>query len=163
MKLVKELIDVEKKHEIVLGVLLVLFILIDMPIPGELANLVNTVYGNIIVVVLALSLYGTGNYLLAILGVVAADALIRRSGDAGDADKKSDKSKKDGSFINLTNDDDDNTYGDGSGNVGVLPLSLEEEMVGSMAPLVHHDGDSGTEKVEAHIRMSMPYADAADQ
>lgn len=80
MKLVKDLVNVEKKHELVLGALLVLFILIDMPIPDELAKLVNTVYGNIVVVILALSLYGTGNYLLAILGIVAADALIRRSG-----------------------------------------------------------------------------------
>ena len=159
MKLVKELINVEKKHELVLGALLVLFILIDMPIPTELAKLVNTVYGNIIVVVLALSLYGTGNYLLAILGVVAADALIRRSGDAASTNS----SKKGEALINLTNDDDNNTYGNDSGNVGSLPITLEEEVVGSMAPLVHHDGDSGTEKVEAHIRMSMPYADAAEQ
>lgn len=160
MKLVKELINVEKKHELVLGALLVLFILIDMPIPGELAKLVNTVYGNIVVVILALSLYGTGNYLLAILGVVAADALIRRSSDGSSSDNGDEKSS---AFINLTNDDDNNTYGNYSGNDGLLPVTLEEDMVASMAPLVHHDGDSGSEKVEAHIRMSMPYADAADQ
>ena len=160
MKLVKELINVEKKHELVLGALLVLFILIDMPIPGELAKLVNTVYGNIVVVILALSLYGTGNYLLAILGVVAADALIRRSSDSSSSDNGD---KKSSAFINLTNDDDNNTYGNDSGNAGLLPVTLEEDMVASMAPLVHHDGDSGSEKVEAHIRMSMPYADAADQ
>ena len=160
MKLVKELINVEKKHELVLGALLVLFILIDMPIPGELAKLVNTVYGNIVVVILALSLYGTGNYLLAILGVVAADALIRRSSDSSSTDTDD---KKSSAVINLTNDDDNNTYGNYSGNDGLLPVTLEEDMVASMAPLVHHDGDSGSEKVEAHIRMSMPYADAADQ
>lgn len=159
MKLVKELINVEKKHELVLGALLVLFILVDLPIPGELAKLVNTVYGNIIVVILALSLYGTGNYLLAILGIVAADALIRRSA-SGDKDGDSNKGE---ALISITDSDNNNTYGVGSGNNGLLPRTLEEEMVDSMAPLVHHDGDIGSEKVEAHIRMSLPYADAADQ
>ena len=160
MKLVKELINVEKKHELVLGALLVLFILVDLPIPSELAKLVNTVYGNIVVVILALSLYGTGNYLLAILGIVAADALIRRSAESGDADGDS---KKGEALISINDSDNNNTYGVGSGNSGLLPRTLEEDMVASMAPLVHHDGDSGSEKVEAHIRMSLPYADAADQ
>jgi hypothetical protein len=147
----KSLVRAEKRHELILAVLLFVYALFDLPTPEGLAKLVDTTIGNIVVVVLALSLFGTGNPLLGVLGVVAADALIKRSSDRGSSDKE----KQSAPSINLTNDDDNNTYGNYSGNVGFLAPTLEEDMVSKMAPLVTHEG-AGID-----YQPHMPYSDAA--
>jgi len=148
----KSLVRAEKRHELILAVLLFVYALFDLPTPEGLAKLVDTTIGNIVVVVLALSLFGTGNPLLGVLGVVAADALIKRSSHKGSSDGEE---KKSAPFINLTNDDDNNTYGNYSGNVGFLAPTLEEDMVAKMAPLVTHDG-AGID-----YQPHMPYSEAA--
>lgn len=147
----KSLVRAEKRHELILAVLLFVYALFDLPTPEGLAKLVDTTIGNVVVVVLALSLFGTGNPLLGVLGVVAADALIKRSSDRGSSDKE----KQSAPFINITNDDDNNTYGNYSGNVGFLAPTLEEDMVSKMAPLVTHEG-AGID-----YQPHMPYSDAA--
>jgi len=148
----KSLVRAEKRHELILAVLLFVYALFDLPTPEGLAKLVDTTIGNIVVVVLALSLFGTGNPLLGVLGVVAADALIKRSSDRRSSDEGE---KKSSSFISFTDDDNNNTYGVGSGNVGFLSPTLEEDMVSKMAPLVTHDG-AGID-----YQPHMPYSDAA--
>ena len=147
----KSLVRAEKRHELILAVLLFVYALFDLPTPEGLAKLVDTTIGNIVVVVLALSLFGTGNPLLGVLGVVAADALIKRSSNR----ESSDKEKQSAPSTNLTNDDDNNTYGNYSGNVGFLAPTLEEDMVSKMAPLVTHEG-AGID-----YQPHMPYSDAA--
>jgi hypothetical protein len=147
----KSLVRAEKRHELILAVLLFVYALFDLPTPEGLAKLVDTTIGNIVVVVLALSLFGTGNPLLGVLGVVAADALIKRSSDRGSSDKE----KQSAPSVNLTNDDDNNTYGNYSGNGGFLAPTLEEDMVSKMAPLVTHEG-AGID-----YQPHMPYSDAA--
>ena len=148
----KSLVRAEKRHELILAVLLFVYALFDLPTPEGLAKLVDTTIGNIVVVVLALSLFGTGNPLLGVLGVVAADALIKRSSDRRSSDEGE---KKSSPFISFTDDDNNNTYGVGSGNVGFLSPTLEEQMVSKMAPLVTHDG-AGID-----YQPHMPYSDAA--
>jgi len=63
----------------VLTVLLVLFILLDIRIPTEVANLIDTLFGRILVTGAALSLFFVRNVLLGVLGIVAAYELLRRS------------------------------------------------------------------------------------
>ena len=56
---------------------------------------------------------------------------------------------------NSNSDDNNNTYGVGSGNVGFLSPTLEEDMVSKMAPLVTHEGAG------INYQPHMPYSDAA--
>ena len=139
----KSLVRAEKRHELILAVLLFVYALFDLPTPEGLAKLVDTTIGNVVVVVLALSLFGTGNPLLGVLGVVAADALIKRSAKVMDGGKPSDTPVAEIA---------DDLSGRGTGGI---PRTLEEDMVSKMAPLVTHEG-AGID-----YQPHMPYSDAA--
>ena len=67
------------QHYLVLMVLLAIFIVLDVEIPGPLAEIVNTLVGKIIVIVVALSFCATKQPILSALALVAAYELIRRS------------------------------------------------------------------------------------
>ena len=61
-----------------LAVLLVIFTVFDLRVPSEMANLLDTLLGRVVVIGAALSLLFV-NPLLGVLGVVAAYELLRRS------------------------------------------------------------------------------------
>ena len=61
-----------------LAVLLVIFTVFDLRVPAEMANLLDTLLGRVVVIGAALSLLFV-NPLLGVLGVVAAYELLRRS------------------------------------------------------------------------------------
>jgi len=90
-----------------------------------LANLVDTTVGNIVVVLLAVTLLLSSNIIIGLLGCVAAYELIQKSRSVtGNLQLKqiqnAEKIKVD--MLNNYND---------------YPISLEEEVVSKMAPLVH--------------------------
>lgn len=124
-KYLKKLLSFEKVHQLVIVVLLVLYLLLDVEIPFYLANLVDTTVGNIVVVLLAVTLLLSSNVIIGLLGCVAAYELIQRSRSVtGNLQLKqiqnAEKIKVD--MLNNYND---------------YPVSLEEEVVSKMAPLVH--------------------------
>ena len=124
-KYFKKLLSFEKVHQLVIVVLLVLYLLLDVEIPFYLANLVDTTVGNIVVVLLAVTLLLSSNVIIGLLGCVAAYELIQRSRSVtGNLQLKqiqnAEKIKVD--MLNNYND---------------YPVSLEEEVVSKMAPLVH--------------------------
>lgn len=128
-KYFKKLLSFEKLHQFVIVVLLTLFLLLDVEIPLYLANLVDTTVGNIVVVLLALSLLLSSNIIIGLLGCVAAYELIQRSRSVtGNLQLKqiqnAEKIKMD--MLNNYND---------------YPLTLEEEVVSKMAPLVHENSN----------------------
>lgn len=125
MKDLKKLVG--SNEQLVLAVLLIVFILADVSLPGPLANMVDSVTGNIVVGLLALALFANGNPLLGMLGLVATYMLVSRSGrmsGGGHAAKKHMVSENSKVM-------DFSKYND-------YPVSLEEEMVEKMAPLVKH-------------------------
>ena len=67
------------QHYLVLMILLAVFIVLDVEIPAPLAEIVNTVVGKVIVVVVALSFCATKQPILGALALLAAYELIRRS------------------------------------------------------------------------------------
>ena len=69
----------EKQHEMVLFVVLVIYIMFDISTPAMLAEHIDSVYGNIIVAILALSLFLSSHPVIGILGLFAAYELIKRS------------------------------------------------------------------------------------
>ena len=68
-----------KQHEMVLGGLFVFFILFDIPIPNPLAGGINSLLGNVMVLVCALYLFVHVHPAVGILGLYTAYELIQRS------------------------------------------------------------------------------------
>lgn len=124
-KYLKKLLSFEKVHQLVIAVLLVLYLLLDVETPLYLANLVDTTVGIVVVVLLAVTLLLSSNVIIGLLGCVAAYELIQKSRSVtGNLQLKqiqnAEKIKVD--MLNNYND---------------YPVSLEEEVVSKMAPLVH--------------------------
>ena len=122
MKNLKKLIATENRHQIMLGVVFLIYIVASVPTPEFLAEMINTSVGTAVVVVLALSMLGCCNPIVAVLGLVAAYELVKRSGRAALlATARSEVTK-------LAQMERYNEF----------PKTLEEEMVEKMAPLVKH-------------------------
>jgi len=69
----------EKQHEMVIFVLLVLYIVFTPAVPSALAQYVESTVGQVIVVILAITLFISTNPVVGILGFLAAYEFIRRS------------------------------------------------------------------------------------
>ena len=122
MKNLKKLIATENRHQIILGIVFLIYIVASVPTPDFLAQMVNTSVGTAAVVILALSMLGCCNPIVAVLGLVAAYELVKRSGRADPlATVPSEVTKL--AQMKKYNE---------------FPKTLEEEMVEKMAPLVKH-------------------------
>ena len=60
------------KHEMLLTVLLVLYIILNVPTPDVLSSYVDTPLGNIVVVLIALSFFTHSHPVVGVLGMFAA-------------------------------------------------------------------------------------------
>ena len=123
-KTLKPLIKYEHAHKRVLELLFVIFIVFNIEIPMKLAKLVDTPIGNAVVAVIALTMFAAGGPVAGILALIAAHTLIKRSSEATgtiylQGAEKAEEIKKE--ILNKYNS---------------FPKTLEEEVVGQMAPLV---------------------------
>ena len=121
-----------RKHEMLLTVLLILYIVFNVPTPHMIAPQVDTPLGNIVVVLIALSFFTHSHPVVGILGLFAAYTLIRRSSattgrSAIEAYVPSEKRKSE----ELT------AYNQ-------FPVTLEEQVVAIMAPLADTEVGSAT-------------------
>ena len=75
-----DLFKIMKKdtHHYVLAVLLIIFIVSDVQVPGIIGELVDTILGKIVIVMIALSLFAA-HPVVGAIGLVAAYQLIMRS------------------------------------------------------------------------------------
>ena len=69
----------EKQHEMVIFVLLILYIVFTPSVPPALAVYAESIVGQVVVVILAITLFLTTNPVVGILGFLAAYEFIRRS------------------------------------------------------------------------------------
>ena len=69
----------EKQHEMVIFVLLILYIVFTPSVPPALAEYAESTTGQIIVIILAITLFISTNPVVGILGFLAAYEFIRRS------------------------------------------------------------------------------------
>lgn len=130
---IKKTITKAQKSHLVLIALFIIFILFDVPVPTVVSSLVDTTLGNVVVIFGALSLFYCKNNVLAVLGLVVAYELIRRSagiyGLLNHVPTQENKDKMMNSF-----------------NENIKHSSLEEEMVSNILPLV--SGPVGTPNYE---------------
>ena len=124
MKLFKNLVAVENRHQLVLTIVLLCYIILDIQTPKMLANIADNVVGQGIVIILALSLFSTSNKILGLIGIVAAYEFIKRTTNvAGNYAKQFIPSQR-------KKDDEFKKYND-------FPKTLEEEMVKNMPQTVY--------------------------
>ena len=130
MALLKNLVKTENRHQVVVAGVLCAYILAGTGVPQDLANLVDTTLGNIAVAALALCLFAGLNPIVGVLGLLAAYELIRRSANqsTGGLIRNYVPGEK-GKVIDFSR------YND-------FPMTLEQEMVAQMAPLVVRPGSS---------------------
>lgn len=126
-------IKTQSKQHYVLAILLIMYILINVQTPNAVAPLIDSTLGKISIIVLSISLFSI-NFLIGVLGVIAGYQLINRS------------SVKTGTFAmrnylpsEASKVIDFSRYND-------FPVTLEEEMVKKMAPVVVDNSSSLTYK-----------------
>jgi len=124
MENLKELMKAEKRHQVVLGALFLVYIIFNINTPHSLALLIDNLYGTIIVVFLALTLFFAVNPVIAVLGVIAAVELLRRS-------KVSTGSS---AMVDQLPTEDRKAFDMKAQNQ--FPMTLEEEVIRNRAPLV---------------------------
>jgi hypothetical protein len=110
-----------RKHEMLLTVLLVLYIILNVPTPDLIAPHVDTPLGNIVVIVIALSLFTHSHAVVGVLGLFAAYTLIRRSSASSAAVEAYVPSEK--------------RKSEELSEYNQFPVTLEEQMVALRAPL----------------------------
>ena len=109
--------------QIMLSILFSIYLIMGYKMPEKISELIDTIYGKIIVVVIALILFSYTNPILGVLGFLVAFELIRRSsvttGTFAIDNYLPSEFKKDGE-INAMNQ---------------FPYTLEQEVVKKMAPI----------------------------
>lgn len=120
---IKKTFTKAQKSHLVLIFLFIIFLLFDVKVPNVVASLVDTTLGNVVVIGSALSLFYSKNNVLAVIGLVVAYELIRKSaGVYGLMNYVPTQEKKD----RIMN----------SFNENIKHSTLEEEMVSNILPMV---------------------------
>jgi hypothetical protein len=127
---INDLLKAYKINHLIFGIFLILYILINIRTPSILAKLIDNIYGNIVLVVVVINIFVHTNYLVGILSAIAAYKLVVRSsvttGTYGLAHYLPSENSKVMDFSKFND----------------FPVTLEEEVVAKMAPLVKHDDPS---------------------
>jgi len=117
-------------HQLTLLAFLILYIVLNFQTPSIMANLIDNVYGNLVVILLAFYMFARVNPIIGVVGIFAAYELIRRSshstGTLAIERYLPTEIKKSGHFSAFNQ----------------FPVTLEEEVVKQMAPLVETAGPS---------------------
>jgi len=112
----------KSNHHLVLTILLCVFIVFDIQVPGALANMIDNPIGKIAVAALALCLLSM-NTLLGVIGLVAAYVLIQRSADTTGTQAEKDylpSEAKKKAVLSAMNQ---------------FPMTVEEEVIAKMLPM----------------------------
>ena len=120
------------KHEMLLTVLIIVYIVLSVPTPDIIAPYVDTPLGNIVVVLIALSFFTHSHPVVGILGLFAAYTLIRRS------------SVTTGSFAIEAFVPSEKRKSEELTAYNQFPVTLEEQVVAIMAPLADPEVGSAT-------------------
>ena len=128
MKFFKDLMKKESKHMLLI-VLLIAYLVFDIQSPSLLNPIIDNVFGKIIIFILAISVFMHSDPVVGVLVLLAAYELVRRvSEETGSSIMKflPSEFKKNNHFSSLNE----------------FPITLEEEIVNSMVPLVKHPASS---------------------
>ena len=74
-----DLFTKKNSGQVVLSVLFIIYLIMGYRMPDSIAGVIDTIYGKIVVAVVALALFSYANPILGVLGLIVAFDLIRRS------------------------------------------------------------------------------------
>ena len=135
MKFLKDLMKSEKRHSLVLEILFVIYIIFDIDMPFEVAKVVDTTMGNVAVVLLALTMFAAAGPIAGVLALLAAHTLIKRA------------SVKTGGMFMYNSGEAEEIKMQELQKYNEIPKTLEEEVVSTMAPIVHNSGSGSSDVV----------------
>ena len=128
MESYKDLLKKSNQHQLILLVVFILYILLNVQTPNMLATLIDNIYGNVVVVLMALFILTHMNPIVGVVALYAAYEFVQRSsvttGSAAIRRYLPTEIKK-GKHFSAFNQ---------------FPVTLEEEVVKQMAPLVETSG-----------------------
>ena len=128
MESYKDLFKKSSRHHLVLLIVLVLYIISGIHTPHAVAGMIDSIYGNIVVLMVSFFLVAHSNPIVGVVALFAAYELIKRSssttGTAAISRFLPTEMKK-GKHFSAFNQ---------------FPVTLEEEVVKQMAPLVETSG-----------------------
>jgi len=120
----------QKPSQLVLGIFFILYILLQINTPAFVASYVDTMYGKIVIVILAALVFMKTNPVIGILGLIVAYQIIKTATiTTGTYAMQHYLPSEEIKMADMEKFNQDRG-------------SLEEEMVDKMAPLVIHNGDS---------------------
>ena len=140
----------EKPSQLILGIIFVIYILLNVHTPSVIAGPIDTIYGKVLVVVVAAIVFMKTNPVIGVLGFVVAYQIIKTASiTTGNYAIKhylpSERSKelelKSYNVIAPTSEIAPASISTIGGGL-VLPGTLEEETVDRMAPLVIQGNDN---------------------
>jgi hypothetical protein len=116
----------KKQHmgELVLVILLIIYLILGLKTPEPIANLIDTLVGKIVIIIVVIYLFMHANPILAVLALLVAFDLMRRSSMATGLDalqKYAPSEEKKSSQFTAFNQ---------------FPYTLEQEVVAKMAPIM---------------------------
>lgn len=115
------------QKEIILAVILIVYLVVGFKTPEPIANLVDTIVGKVVIMLMVVYLFVHHNPILAVLALYVGFDLIRRSSKATGFD----------ALRRLSSSEDNKHSNMATYNYNHTPYTLEQEMVNKMAPLVH--------------------------
>jgi hypothetical protein len=128
MEKISELFNKDHMGEFVLTILIIIFCVVRLRIPSEIALVVDSLVGRIVIILLVLYLFLHANPILAVVAAYAAFDLMRRSSSSSQYAESSQPSEQ-------TKMSQFTAYNQ-------FPYTLEQEVVAKMAPLVQSSGSS---------------------
>jgi len=115
----------ENAGQLMLAILFIIYLIMGYKTPEPLASSIDTLWGKVIIVVIALTIFVSTNPIVGILGLLVAFDLIRRSGlTTGNTALAKFLPTEKKKFGELT-------------AFNQFPYTLEQEVVAKMAPRVH--------------------------
>lgn len=122
-----DLIKKIKHHDMALAILFVIYLVFNIQTPSSICGLFDNIVGNIVIASIALYLFSVSNTIVGVLGLLVAFQFISRC-----------------NFSNSPLKNVSNTLNNANNFISPWkkqPITLEEEMVKKMAPLVvNNDG-----------------------
>jgi len=114
----------EKMIQLILVILFIVYLIMGYKTPEPIANMIDTLLGKTVIVIIVISLFAYTNPILAVLGLFVAYDLIRRSSLTTGSDalqRYAPSEEKKSSQFTAYNQ---------------FPYTLEQEMVKKMAPII---------------------------
>jgi hypothetical protein len=130
MELINSLMKPNNQHQLILLVVLILYIVFNIQTPQVLAQAIDNMYGNIVILLVVGYLIMNFNPLVGVIALYAAFELVRRSSVATGSyaiERYLPSQFKTDGHLSAFNQ---------------FPVTLEEEVVKQMAPLVEQSGPS---------------------